>query len=116
MNKSKGYVRSSGNVFKDLGFKDAGEQLAKANLAIRISDIIEKRGYNQTKAAKTLGINQPKVSALVNGQLTGFSMERLIGFLIKLDQDVEIFVKPHNQKCHATHPAPRVQVQCASSI
>lgn len=115
MKGKKHFVKSSGNVFEDLCLKDSGEQLAKANLVICITDIIQLRGYSQTKAAAVLGINQPKVSALVNGQLSGFSLERLIGFLIKLDQDVEILVKPHNKKCLSSHPAPRVQVQCASA-
>lgn len=96
-------TKSSGNVFADLGFADAEERLAKARLAIRINDIIENRNLTQTAAAKILGINQPKVSALLHGQLSGFSMERLIGFLNKLDQDVQIMVlqKPKRRKLPA---------------
>lgn len=93
-------TRSSGNVFEDLGFKDAKQRLAKAELASRIHDIIDERDLNQVEAAELLGINQPKVSALMNGQLTGFSMERLMGLLNKLDQDIKIVVseKPHTRK------------------
>lgn len=103
MSQSIKITKSSGNVFSDLGFEDAEERLAKARLASRINDIIEDRNLTQTEAAKILGINQPKVSALMHGQLSGFSMERLIGFLNKLDQDVQIVVlqKPKVRKTPA---------------
>lgn len=87
------YTESSGNVFEDLGFADSDERLAKAKLAMRIEEIITKKGMKQTEAAKVLGINQPKVSALMNGQLSGFSMGRLLHFLNLLNQDVEIVIK-----------------------
>lgn len=102
MNKRLQYTESSGNVFKDLGLKDPEQRLAKAKLAMRIEDVIEGRGLKQVEAANILGINQPKISALMNGRLRGFSMERLIGFLNKLDQDVEIVIKlkPTRRKAH----------------
>lgn len=87
------YVEGSGNIYEDLGFPDAEERLAKAKLAMRIENIIEKRNLKQIKAAEILGINQPKISALMNGRLSGFSIERLIHYLNLLDQDVEIVVK-----------------------
>jgi predicted XRE-type DNA-binding protein len=87
------YTRSSGNVFTDLGFQDAEERLAKAELVSRLNQLLDKKHLKQTAAAKILGINQPKISALQRGQLAGFSMERLISFLNKLDQDIEIIVK-----------------------
>lgn len=95
-------IPSSGNVFEDLGFKDAEQRLAKAELASRIDDLIEMRGLNQSEASKVLGINQPKVSALLNGKLEGFSMERLLHFLNCLDQDVKILIteKPKRRKDH----------------
>ena len=87
------YEKSSGNVFRDLGLPHPEERLAKARLASLIYDILEERGLTQVEAAKILGINQPKVSALVNGRLLGFSMERLFGLLRKLDRDIEIVVR-----------------------
>lgn len=95
-------VPSGGNVFEDLGFKDAKKRLAKAELASRINDIIEKRRLQQVEAAEILGINQPKISSLMNGKLEGFSIERLFTFLIRLDQDIKIVVKekPKNRKDH----------------
>lgn len=72
---------SSGNVFADLGLSDADQLLAKADLAIEITRIIEERGLTQVEAAELMGVDQPKVSALVRGRLDGFSMERLYRFL-----------------------------------
>jgi predicted XRE-type DNA-binding protein len=84
----------SGNVFADLGLPDPEERLAKAKLAYRIYRIVEERGWTQAQAAQALGVDQPKVSALLRGRLAGFSIERLFRFLIALDQDVEISVRP----------------------
>src|SRR5580698_6799049 len=82
----------SGNVFADLGLPDAEELLAKANLAHRITCLVTEQKLTQTQAAARLGIDQPKVSALLRGKLDGFSTERLIRFLNALGQDVEIVV------------------------
>jgi predicted XRE-type DNA-binding protein len=97
-------TKSSGNIFADLGVKNAGERLAKAKLALTINQIIAKRKLTQVAAGKILKINQPKISALANGRLAGFSIERLIDFLNKLDQDVEIVIheKPKHRKAPAT--------------
>jgi predicted XRE-type DNA-binding protein len=85
---------SSGNVFADLGLPDAPELQAKADLAFEISRTIDQRGLTQNEAAEILGVDQPKVSALVRGRLDGFSMERLYRFLNALGKDVEIVVRP----------------------
>src|SRR3954464_14239124 len=84
---------SGGNVFADLDVDAPEEALAKAELAAKIFEIITARGLTQLAAAKILGIDQPKVSALLRGKLTGFSTERLIRFLNALGRDVEIVVK-----------------------
>lgn len=86
--------RSSGNVFEDLGLPDAAALLAKSELVSRICDIIVKRGLTQAQAAEILGVNQPKVSALMRGNLDGFSSDRLFRFLNALGSDIEIAVKP----------------------
>lgn len=85
-------TRSSGNIFSDLGRPQPEEALAKARLAYEIELSIRKRGLTQAEAAKVLGVDQPKVSALRNGRLSGFSVERLIRFLNRLSRDVEIVV------------------------
>jgi predicted XRE-type DNA-binding protein len=87
-------VRRSGrNIFEDLKLPDAEELNAKAQIAYRICGILEERKLTQKKAAAVLGIDQPKVSALVRGQLDGFSVDRLFRFLNALDQDIEILIK-----------------------
>lgn len=86
-------VPGSGNVFSDLGFPDADDRLAKAELARQIAAIVRERQLTQTAAARALGIDQPKVSALVSGRLAGFSLERLASFLTLLGKDVEIVVR-----------------------
>jgi predicted XRE-type DNA-binding protein len=93
-------VRSSGNVFADLGLRDADEKQTKVRLAVAIQQIIQARHLSQTAAARLLDINQPKISALVNYHLDGFSVERLLHFLNALDRDVEIVIrkKPRSRK------------------
>jgi predicted XRE-type DNA-binding protein len=93
-------VRSSGNVFADLALADAGEKQTRVCLAVAINQIIEARRLSQTAAARLLAINQPKISALVNYRLEGFSVERLMHFLNALDRDVEIVIrkKPRSKR------------------
>ena len=85
--------KSTGNVFADIGLGEPEERLAKSDLAIKIAEIINRRNLTQAQAAKLLGITQPKVSAIVNGRLKGFSLEKLMLLIVDLDQDVEIRVK-----------------------
>ena len=84
---------SSGNVFADLGLAEPEEELTKAQLATHIRQIIKRRRITQRAAAALMGIDQPKVSALLNGRLTNFSSGRLMRLLNALGQDVEIVVK-----------------------
>jgi predicted XRE-type DNA-binding protein len=85
---------SSGNVFADLGVAEPEEELAKAQLALHIRRAISRRKLTQSRAAEIIGLDQPKVSALMNGRLTGFSSDRLLRCLTALGQDVDIVV--HN--------------------
>lgn len=84
----------SGNVFADLGLPDAEEHLIKAGLMVKIDAIVRRKRLTQAAAATLMGIDQPKVSAMLNGQFRGYSVERLMRFLVALGQDVEIVVKP----------------------
>jgi predicted XRE-type DNA-binding protein len=90
---------SSGNVFADLGFAEPEEELTKAQLASRIRQIIKRKRLTQVAAATLMEIDQPKVSALLNGRLENFSNERLMRLLTALGQDVEITIKtkPRNR-------------------
>lgn len=83
----------SGNVYKDLDFPNAEEMYAKAVLVSSILSVIEKKKWTQKEAAKILGLTQPKISLLQRGQFAGFSMEKLITLLNKLNQDIEIVIK-----------------------
>lgn len=91
--KAEKIVRGSGNVFADLGFADADERQTKLRLAFELNRVMGERGMTQAIIGELLGINQPKVSALANYKLDGFSVERLMAFLTQLDRDVEIVVK-----------------------
>lgn len=92
------FTKSSGNVFKDLGFANAEEMLAKAKLAASINEILQNKGLTQQKAAALLGISQPNVSLLSRGILEDFSLERLVRFLNRLNQNVDIVV--HMKICN----------------
>ena len=91
-------TESSGNVFADLGFKNPEEMMAKANLAILIGDAIKKRKLTQKKAAEIMKIDQPKVSAILRGRLSGFTIERLMRFLMALGMDIIIEAKQHTER------------------
>lgn len=84
---------TSGNVFADIGVTEPEEELAKAQLASRIREIVRSSRLTHAAAAAVMGIDQPKVSALLTGRLTRFSSERLMRLLTRLGQDVEIVVK-----------------------
>ena len=83
----------SGNVFAYIGLPDAEELDTKVRLGAALCHIVRQRGLTQAEVGSTLGINQPKVSALLNYKLEGFSIERLMRFLVALGHDVEISIK-----------------------
>ena len=101
-------IPSSGNVFADMGLPDADELDTKVRLGAAICRIVERRKLTQVEVAAALGINQPKVSALLHYKLEGFSVERLMHFLTALGHDVEIVVKAKR----STRPA-RLAVRAA---
>ena len=92
-------IEGSSNVFADMGLPNSEEELTKAQLASHIRHIIKRRRLTQVAAAATMGIDQPKVSALLNGRLANFSSERLMRLLTALGQDVDITIrtKPRNR-------------------
>lgn len=91
--KQRLLVESSGNVFADLNLPKADDLLVKAELVAKILEETERRRLTQSQAAALLGIDQPKISALKQGRLSGFSIERLLRFLLLLGRDIEITVK-----------------------
>jgi predicted XRE-type DNA-binding protein len=86
-------IESSGNVFADMAVAEPEEELAKAQLASHIRQAIQRRRLTQVRAAGLMGLDQPKVSALMNGRLGGFSSDRLMRCLTALGRDIEIVVK-----------------------
>lgn len=86
-------TKGSGNVFADLGLPNPEERLAKAQLALQIGEIIERRGLTQRAAAALMGIDQPKVSHILHGRLADYSTERLIGLLRALGRDIDIVIR-----------------------
>jgi predicted XRE-type DNA-binding protein len=107
--KGKAITRGSANVFADLGFPDAEERQTKLRLAYALNAIMEAQHLNQVAAAARLGLNQPKVSALRNYKLEGFSVERLMTLLTALDQDIEIVIRAKPRK----RAAARISVVAA---
>jgi len=91
-------VTGSGNVFADLDVPNPDLALAKAKLVQRIRDIVTERDLTQAQAAGLLGLDQPKVSALVRGRVEGYSLDRLFRFLNALGQDVEIHVRESGRR------------------
>ena len=106
MSHKKRYETGSRNVFKDIGVPNAEEHLVKAQLVFKIDTIMKDRGLKQVEAAGLFGVRQPDVSKMRCGEFRQFSVERLLRFLVALDQDVEIVVKPHRDR----NNAPALQV------
>jgi predicted XRE-type DNA-binding protein len=107
--KARAITHGSGNVFADLGFADAEERQTKLKLAYALNTIMETQRLTQADAAARLGLNQPKVSALRNYKLEGFSVERLMTLLTALGQDVEIVIR----KKPRSRAAARISVVAA---
>ena len=94
---------SSGNVFADLGVPDPDTALAKSRLAQQIASIVAERGWTQARTAAVFEIDQPNVSRVLRGRVRGFSAERLINLLVRLDQDVEIRVHANPEPARPAH-------------
>ena len=96
--KRNGTASRNLNVFKDIGVPNAEEHFVKAQLVSKIDAILKARGLKQVEAAELFGVRQPDVSKLLRGEFRQFSVERLLRFLVALDQDVRIVVKPHRDR------------------
>ena len=92
-----GIEKSSGNVFADIGFVNDQEMLVKANLALKISEIIAQRRLTQIEAAAVLGMPQPKLSKLLRGQFHGVSETKMLECLNKLGRDIQIVIRKANR-------------------
>lgn len=95
-------TRSSGNVFKDLGFPDEEAEHLKIRSALmgHVRRLIEKRGLTQARAAKLMGVTQPRVSDLVRGKIDLFSIDALVAMLARLGARVSVEVAARPRKSH----------------
>lgn len=109
---TKEVYRGGKNVFEDLGDSEPERTLVRAQLMGRITDIILQRGLTQVDAGRLLGLQQGRVSELMNGKLSKFSLEHLLRILNSLDKDVEIVVKPKRRQ--SNKPAVRVVISESS--
>lgn len=91
---SETITRGSGNVFADLGFSDPETHLFKAQLVMRIQDVIDARGLTQSATAKATGVSQPDVSRILRGQFRDISVERILRMLTRLGCEVDVIVRP----------------------
>jgi predicted XRE-type DNA-binding protein len=101
MKKKIKSTRSSGNVFADLGVQNADEHLIKADIVLAISERIKAKRITQAEVSKLIGLAQPDVSKLLRGHFTGYSFERLFGFLTALGDNVKIAVSRAKSKKQA---------------
>ena len=95
--------RSSGNVFRDLGFSgDEAEYLKmRAELMVNLQKVITARGLKQAQAAKLLGVTQPRVSDLMRGRIDLFSIDTLIDMLARLGIRAQIVLHPRRRRAGA---------------
>src|SRR5215211_791969 len=101
--KTEKVAVGSGNVFADLGFEGSEERLLKAKLATKIAQLIEKKGWTQAQTAERTGLDQPKVSRLLRGQLSGFSADRLFAVLNRLGHSVEVRISAKERASKKSH-------------
>jgi predicted XRE-type DNA-binding protein len=94
---------SSGNVFADLGFADAEAHLLKAEITSQITQLIEKKGWTQSQAAERMSLDQPKVSRLLRGHFSGFSVDRLFAILNRLGHSVEVRISAKERAPEKSH-------------
>lgn len=88
---------SSGNIYADLQQPDADEMLIKARLAVQIGKIIRARQWTQAQAADVLHMTQPKLSDMLRGKFRGISEAKMLEYLTRLGQRVQIVVTLHEQ-------------------
>jgi predicted XRE-type DNA-binding protein len=97
---TRAVTRGSGNIFADLALPDADEHMLKARVVLFIAKRIEQLGLTQQVAAKKIGVAQPDVSNILRGRFEGFSLERLLGCVRALGNDIEIKVKRPSREDH----------------
>ncbi len=90
-------AKSELSVYEELGFADADEMMVKAQLVVKIAEILRERGWSQQESAKVLGLTQPKLSKMLRGQFRGISEFKMIDCLVRLGLHVKIVVGPEGE-------------------
>ena len=91
-------VEKTTSAYEELGFPDAAEMLVKAQLVVRIANILRNRGWSQQEAAKVMGLTQPKLSKMLRGQFRGISEAKMMDCLVRLGCSVKIIVGPEKKR------------------
>ncbi len=93
-------TRSSGNVFRDLGFspEEAESLKVRSDLMISVQKAIAARRLKQAEAAKLLGVTQPRISDLMRGRIDLFSIDTLIDMLARLGIRAKIVLQPARRR------------------
>jgi predicted XRE-type DNA-binding protein len=90
-------VDKTQSVYAELGFPDAAEMLVKAQLVVKIAEILRERRWSQQQAAKVLALTQPKLSRMLRGQFRGVSEMKMMDCLVRLGRGVKIVVGPEGE-------------------
>jgi predicted XRE-type DNA-binding protein len=88
------FEQNNGNIFADMGDPEADQTLVRAQLLSRIIEIISDRNLTEDQIAAILQLSKQETTALINGKLSQFSLEKLFQILNFLDKDIEIILKP----------------------
>lgn len=96
MTKRMKMVRGSGNVFRDLGFREpeARNLALRSEIMIRIEEFVKQSGMTQARAAARLGLTQPRLNALLKGKIDQFSLDALVNAATRAGLQVDLSVKP----------------------
>ena len=95
MNTRSAHTKGSNNVFSDLGFSESeAHNLAlRSDLMIRVEKLVRDSGMTQQEAAKTLGVTQPRLNALLKGKIADFSLDALVNMLARAGMQVKMTVR-----------------------
>ena len=94
------WVKSSGNVFEDLGFDSAEAEVlkVKAQLKIELEKELKRRKLTQTAAAKLAGVDRPMLNRVMTGKLTGVTIDKMVRMHSRLGKSVEVKVKRQQRR------------------
>ena len=94
------WVKSSGNVFEDLGFDSAEAEVlkVKAQLKMELEKELIRRKLSQTAAAKLAGVDRPMLNKVMRGKLTGVTIDKMVQMHSRLGKSVDVKVKRQQKR------------------